>query len=850
MNAKNTDKYAFQAVAYLQGLQHHALADNRDHMTLSSHPPEDLSSTSRIQEILRGTSLANPHSEGLAIFTICSNNYVSMASILLASAKRFHSDATIYLCLADALLPNECFYPPGCVVIPIENLDIPDLRSFVFRYDIMELNTAVKPFMFQHLLRKGHETVLYFDPDIQIFSRLDQILEPLRGGASFVLTPHLCAPAEGDAYPDDIGIMRAGIYNLGFLGVHACPESESILAWWARRLQYQCISDQNAGIFVDQKFMDLLPGFSDRARILRDPTLNVAYWNLQQRTLSFEDDTWKVNGRPLGFYHFSGFDPAKMDRLSKHTHAFRGNAISPALSRLLEQYAAELRANNHGRIPAGLYAYGRFASGTPIPLIVRKMFRDRHISWSADPFETYESYLHAPMPGQWAGSLSDIVTNLMGYLHGLEPWLRHTFDLSQPFGVRGFVEWYLRDGKRYVEDCRLIEPVAERAGRRSDRELRSPPAPRSTDEADINVVGYLRSALGVGEAGRLTLRSLTYAGLRAQGLETSLNSPSKRLDNSCDHLIEPEANGRFQLFSINCDQLLQVIDHLRPVLRPDAYRIAVPFWELSNLPDAWLPAIDAVDEIWAPTRFIQMTLAKKVRKPVLRMPLMLNFERPACVERVQFGLPARSFLFFFAFDYLSYLQRKNPMAVVNAFKRAFKANGYARPAHLVLKTMNADLVPDSARAMREALQDDPDIILIEKTLTREETLALIFACDAVVTLHRSEGLGLLVAEAMVLGKPVIATDYSATTELVTPDTGWPVDYCLTPVHEGMYPFHEGQFWADADIDHAAWQMRRVMDDQPDVERRVAAARALISREYGIEAVAGRQLARLRSIEGK
>jgi glycosyltransferase involved in cell wall biosynthesis len=230
--------------------------------------------------------------------------------------------------------------------------------------------------------------------------------------------------------------------------------------------------------------------------------------------------------------------------------------------------------------------------------------------------------------------------------------------------------------------------------------------------------------------------------------------------------------------------------------------------------------------------------------------LMLNFERPACVERVQFGLPARSFLFFFAFDYLSYLQRKNPMAVVNAFKRAFKANGYARPAHLVLKTMNADLVPDSARPMREALQDDPDIILIEKTLTREETLALIFACDAVVTLHRSEGLGLLVAEAMVLGKPVIATDYSATTELVTPDTGWPVDYCLTPVHEGMYPFHEGQFWADADIDHAAWQMRRVMDDQPDVERRVAAARALISREYGIEAVAGRQLARLRSIEGK
>ncbi|MEA3145035.1 MAG: hypothetical protein QOI53_456 [Verrucomicrobiota bacterium] len=188
-----------------------------------------------------------------------------MASVLLASARRFHPEATIYLCLADKLLPNEGFYPNDSIVVPIEDLDIPDLRSFVFRYDIMELNTAVKPFMFQHLLGMGHQTILYFDPDIQIFSRLDQILESLQDGASFVLTPHLCAPAEGSAYPDDIGILRAGIYNLGFLGVHACPETDSILAWWARRLQYQCLDAQDIGIFVDQKFMDLVPGFAEKA---------------------------------------------------------------------------------------------------------------------------------------------------------------------------------------------------------------------------------------------------------------------------------------------------------------------------------------------------------------------------------------------------------------------------------------------------------------------------------------------------------------------------------------------------------------------------------------------------------
>jgi hypothetical protein len=269
---------------------------------------------------------------------------------------------------------------------------------------------------------------------------------------------------------------------------------------------------------------------------------------------------------------------------------------------------------------------------------------------------------------------------------------------------------------------------------------------------------------------------------------------------------------------------------------------------LSNLPDAWVAATDQVDEIWAPTRFIQTMLAKKLRRPVLRMPLMLDFERPAQTDRSQFRLPYRSFLFFFAFDYSSDIERKNPMAVVAAFKRAFPAGTHGRPVQLVLKTLNGGATHEAGQALHRIIKDDPDIILIEKTLTRQQTLALIAACDAVVTLHRSEGLGLLVAEAMVLGKPVIATDYSATTELVTPETGWPVDYRLTAVQEGMYPFHEGQLWADADIDHAAWQMRRVVNDQPEARRRAAAAHALIARDYGIDAVARRQLARLRSLE--
>jgi glycosyltransferase involved in cell wall biosynthesis len=664
-----------------------------------------------------------------------------------------------------------------------------------------------------------------------------------------VLTPHLCSPAEGEYFPDDIGIMRAGVYNLGFLGVRGCDESEDILAWWSRRLEYQCINDVSSGLFVDQKFMDLVPGFAENAFILRDPTVNVAYWNLPQRRLSREDTIWTVDDRELGFYHFSGFNPKKLNQLSKHTLAFRGDAISPALAGLMEQYAEQLRANRHGTIPAGLYAYGRFASGRPIPSIVRRMFRERQVVWPDNPFKTYENYLHAPAPGQWTGSSSAIVTNLMAYLHSQHSSLQHHFDLSHPAGVNGYVEWYLRNGESYVEFAKLIEPVAERVGRRSAGPVRHPPALRSREEADVNVIGYLKAAMGVGEAGRLSLRTLCQAGLRARGVDTSLNSKSKSIDRSCDHLLGPEANGRFQLFNVNLDQLPQVMDELQSILRPDAYRIAIPFWELAHLPDEWLAASAHVDEIWAPSRFIQMMLVKKINKPVIYMPLALDFERPEGRDRRHFRLPEGCFLFFFAFDYLSFLERKNPMAVIRAFKRAFRNMDRHRRVKLVLKTMNSDEVHDEGKSMRDMIQEDTDIILIDDVLSRQDTLSLIMACDAVVTLHRSEGFGLLVAEAMVLGKPVISTDYSATTELVTPDTGWPVDYQLIAVKPGEYPFHEGQVWADVDLDHAAWQMNQVVANPDAVRRKTAAAHAFIAKEHAMNIVGQQQVARLKKIEG-
>ncbi len=766
------------------------------------------------------------------------------ARVLVDSARKYHPDMDAFVCLADEFLPEVMSYPADCGIVPSHDLGIPDFKAFAFRYDVMEFNTAVKPYMFSYLFDRGYDHVIYFDPDIEVFSRLDRVLDALDGGARFVFTPHLTMPNEGEVPPDDITIMRAGIYNLGFLGAGRSEETERVIRWWSRRLRYQCINDQSAGIFVDQKFMDLVPGFVSNVAILRSPTTNIAYWNLAQRHLDRVESGWTVDGEPLGFFHFSGFNPKTPNILSKHTPLFRGEQPAALLS-ILDHYARQLLENGYGTIPNGAYAYGKFVSGAPIPDIVRRMFRETHPTWAGDPFENYEEYLHLPSPQADGNTKLFCVTNFMRYLWASEPYLRSTFDIQNSSDVERFIVWYVNHGTDLGLDPRLIEPVAERAGRRTPHlpdtlVRRNHPDTRP----DVSVVGYLRTASGVGEAGRLTLEALTAANVKARGYDIALNVASPRNDERCAPLFSDSVDGRVQIFNINADQLPLVMESIQPVTQKDAYRIAIPFWELSVFPDAWINAMESADEVWAPTRFIQAALVKKLVRPVIRMPISLTLPAFTPLPRSYFSLPEDKFIFFFSFDFLSFVERKNPRAAVQAFKEAFRRRHHRSDVALVLKSINGALAHDRLAALRDEFKDDPDVIMIDRTLSRDETLSLINASDAVISLHRSEGLGLLVAEAMALGKPVIATDYSATTELVTPRTGYPVDYKLIALQDGQYPFWQNQVWADPDIGHAAWQMRLVVANCQEAEKKAAYAKQYLRQSYGVERVGALQRQRL------
>ena len=394
-----------------------------------------------------------------AIFTICSNNYFPYARVLFTSLKKYHPEADLFLCLAD--IPNSKIElgVSGVEVILASDLGIDNFFDFAFRYDIMEFNTAVKPFFMDWLISKrGFEEVVYLDPDIELFAEMKPVFAALEKGADFAITPHITKPAEFAEFPDDIGIMKAGIYNLGFMALNNSLEAQSFLQWWCRRLRYQCINQQDCGIFVDQKFVDLLPAFHDNVAILRDRTLNVAYWNLDQRKLTYKNNQWFVDGEPLVFFHFSGIDLKQPQRLSKHTERFQDN-LDSAIQSLIDRYFKGLKhfQDSSLNIP---YGYGKFNSGVAIADIMRRCYRDSPLPKKANPFDSY--YLELNQPSGLVSTVSPWrITKLMRYIWEQRIDLQLAYDLNHLQDRLNYALWFVQNANQYGIDDYFLTPVLD-----------------------------------------------------------------------------------------------------------------------------------------------------------------------------------------------------------------------------------------------------------------------------------------------------------------------------------------------------------------------------------------------------
>jgi glycosyltransferase involved in cell wall biosynthesis len=373
--------------------------------------------------------------------------------------------------------------------------------------------------------------------------------------------------------------------------------------------------------------------------------------------------------------------------------------------------------------------------------------------------------------------------------------------------------------------------------RAMDAAVEIPLRPRRSGPEGISVIGWATAPTGVGEACRGTLAAIDEA-----EIPCALWILDGRADGAPGAAEEGEGQGlpyEPLLFHVNADMMGIVQSRIPTALQLGRHRIGYWFWELSHFPLALAGAFHCVDEVWAPTRFCLDAYQVLSPVEVRWMPPCVIPTEAAPADRAALGIPPGEFLFFFAFDVLSVPERKNPAGLLAAFARV--ARGSGRPVRLLLKVNHAEAAPDYVEELRRRAEGLP-VTLLLGTLRREQLNGLTAACDAYVSLHRSEGLGLPLIEAMYLGRPVIATGYGGVTDFLDDETGFVVRHRLTPLDQPLGPYPAGAVWAEPDIAHAAALMRALANAPESAAPRIAAARRRVWELYSPTA-AGERLRR-------
>ncbi|MDJ0974287.1 MAG: hypothetical protein QNJ98_07500 [Planctomycetota bacterium] len=408
-----------------------------------------------------------------AVCTICAKNYVARARTLMASASVHAPTWDRHVLFVDAIdgyidAADEAFR-----VWTDHDLGLPDRSRFLFRYALVEANTAVKPWFLERLFEEGYERVLFLDPDTWLLSALPELDAAHDAGAAIVLTPHMVRPLPAGSYPGEAVFLRYGAFNLGFLGLQRSETTPAFLAWWQGHLEHDAIDEPESGHFVDQKWMDLVVGLFPDVHVLRNEGYNVAHWNIAARDVrDAGDGALRSNDMPLRLFHFSAFDPSEPEILTRTGLERSPLPATGALRGLCRRYADALGANGEATVQAWPYAYATTADGVPLPRCIRRMARGEGVSeLGDDPFARDAAWFNEPCaPETEAGvPYTRAMHALWCDLSALQ-WLHRD---ARGEGRVAYARWFVRHAPENGVAEAFIEPVREalRRKRRRGRRL-------------------------------------------------------------------------------------------------------------------------------------------------------------------------------------------------------------------------------------------------------------------------------------------------------------------------------------------------------------------------------------------
>ena len=330
----------------------------------------------------------------------------------------------------------------------------------------------------------------------------------------------------------------------------------------------------------------------------------------------------------------------------------------------------------------------------------------------------------------------------------------------------------------------------------------------------VNVAGYVNSEFGLGEGVRSTIRALEASSIPFVINNCNFNTIHRKLDSTYTNFSK-ENPYPINIIQVNADMINTFISSAKPEYFKNKYNIGYWAWELPDFPKEWLPALNLFDEIWTPSSYSVEAIAPLSPIPVIKVTHSISLPE-LTASKQSLGLPDNKFIFLFIFDFYSVFERKNPIAVIEAFARAFGKDN--EKVLLVLKFSNANKFPEKYKQLKDLVKNFKNIKFIDKYLLKDELHALIYHCDCYVSLHRSEGFGLTIAEAMFYEKPVIATAYSGNTDFMNVNNSFPVKYSLTSLTEDYAHYKKGNIWAEPDVDHAAYLMQYVFNNDEEAKQ--------------------------------
>jgi hypothetical protein len=762
-----------------------------------------------------------------------------------------------------------------------------DIETLLARYEEADLSILLLPRLLARYAERTSAPVLHLPSTAWVLGGLEPI-ESALSVRSVLLVPRMSADVPNDGLePSREQMDRAGRMEETIMGVDGTAGAEGFLVWWAAHVE-QTLGSLDTRRKGDRpedrpwlaRYLELAPARFSTA-VLDDPGCNLNLWNLHSHKLEDAPDGVLVDGRwPLRFLNLPGFDPARPHRLSATASRARVSR-SPVLHELCEIYAGELRAagwrdsdrrDEVGRRLADGLIYddslrAMYSSALALGERVEDLFSDEGAS-------AFIAWLQGPAP--------------RGSAYGVNRYLFHRVARERPDVMRAYPDLDGVDGSEYVAWCWAFgrdelaipdrfmpprpgqDPVrASAVARAASPETRAPaggvgshpevparpeapahpeasahPAAPAEDGPAVRLTGYLGHTLGLGAAARGYVRALGAAGVPVRTVSVPLHHLALPVELAAEYgrhgfedLVQEGRHG-FEIVAVNADELPDFVARLGEDYF-EGPRIGIWGWETNSIPPRWQRAFALVDEIWVYSRFMAENIGAVAPVPVIALPPPV--QRPAALAApVRLGVP-QGFLFLFVFDYLSTVQRKNPVGLIEAFKLAFAPG---EGPQLLIKTINAPLRVLAEEEVLWAAHGRSDIHVVDRSLSGEELGGLMAGCDCYVSLHRAEGFGLTMAEAMAIGKPVIGTGYSGNVDFMNPDNSYLVDYAIGRVGPEceIYP-PEGE-WADPNIAHAAELMRHVHDNPAEAARRGEHAAQDIARILSPEATGAAMRRRL------